>query len=109
MGLMPPVVESNIDEKNESWISIKEWLDEEPKGSMVYIALVSEVMVGLNEINELASGLELSGNRKPSKSRNIDRIVLPDDFDKRSKGQGIVWKSWAPQLKILIHDSIGGF
>lgn len=35
-------------------------VDEKPKGSVVYIALGSEVTVGLNEINELACGLELS-------------------------------------------------
>ncbi|KAH0775592.1 hypothetical protein KY290_007003 [Solanum tuberosum] len=114
-GLMPPIVESSSDEKNESWISIKEWLDEKPKGSVVYVALGSEVTVGQSEINELARGLELSGSpffwvlRKPSGSRNKDPIELPDGFEERTKDRGIVWKSWVPQLKILSHESIGGF
>ncbi|XP_059307391.1 UDP-glycosyltransferase 91D2-like [Lycium ferocissimum] len=114
-GLMPPVVQSSSDEKNESWISIKEWLDDKPKGSVVYVALGSEVTVGQSEINELAHGLESSGSpffwvlRKPSGSGNINPIELPDGFEERTKGRGIVWKSWAPQLKILSHDSIGGF
>ncbi|KAL3355307.1 hypothetical protein AABB24_019400 [Solanum stoloniferum] len=114
-GLMPPIVESSTDEKNESWISIKEWLDEKPKGSIVYIALGSEVTVGQSEINELARGLELSGSpffwvlRKPSGSRNKDPIELPDGFEERTKDRGIVWKSWVPQLKILSHESVGGF
>ncbi|KAG5574699.1 hypothetical protein H5410_054833 [Solanum commersonii] len=78
-GLMPPIVESSTDEKNESWISIKEWLDEKPK----------------------ARGLELSGSpffwvlRKPSGSRNKDPIELR--------------MSWVPRLKILSHESVGGF
>lgn len=114
-GLMPPVVENNNDEKNESWTSIKEWLDEKPKGSVIYVALGSEVTVDSSGINELARGLELSASpffwvlRKPSGSDNTDSIELPDGFEERTKGRGIIWKSWAPQLKILSHESIGGF
>ncbi|XP_059307392.1 putative UDP-rhamnose:rhamnosyltransferase 1 [Lycium ferocissimum] len=114
-GLMPPILESNSDETNESWISIKEWLDDKPKGSVVYIALGSEVTIGQSEINELALGLELSGIsffwvlRKPSGSGNIDPVELSDGFEERTSGQGIIWRSWAPQLKILSHKSVGGF
>ncbi|XP_009800982.1 UDP-glycosyltransferase 91D2-like [Nicotiana tabacum] len=115
-GLMPPMVKNIDDEKNnQSWMSIKEWLDEKPKGSVVYVALGSEVTIGLNDINELALGLELSRSpffwvlRKPSKSGNTDPIELPEGFEERIKGRGIVWKSWAPQLNILSHDSVGGF
>nr|XP_016489217.1 PREDICTED: UDP-glycosyltransferase 91D1-like [Nicotiana tabacum] len=115
-GLMPPMVENNNDEKNyQSWISIKEWLDEKPKGSVVYVALGSEVTIGRNEINELALGLELSESpffwvlRKPSGSGITDPIELPEGFEERIKGRGIVWKSWSPQLNILSHDSVGGF
>ncbi|WMV53258.1 hypothetical protein MTR67_046643 [Solanum verrucosum] len=114
-GLMPPLVEISSDEKNESWISIKEWLDEKPKGLVVYVALGSEVTISQSEINELACGLELSGSpffwvlRKPTRSGNTDPIELPDGFEERTKDRGIVWKSWVPQLKILSHESIGGF
>ncbi|KAJ8543989.1 hypothetical protein K7X08_025607 [Anisodus acutangulus] len=114
-GLMPHVVQSSSDETNESWILIKEWLDNKMKGSVVYVALGSEVTVGPTEINELARGLELSGSpffwvlRKPSGSGNIDPIEILDGFEERTEGRGIVWKSWAPQLKILSHDSVGGF
>ncbi|WMV53260.1 hypothetical protein MTR67_046645 [Solanum verrucosum] len=86
-GLMPPIVET----------------------------LGSEVTVGQSEINDLVRGLELSGSpffwvlRKSSGLGNIDPIVLPDGFEERTKGQGIVWKSWAPQMKILSHKSVGGF
>nr|UHH90557.1 UDP-glycosyltransferase [Nicotiana benthamiana] len=115
-GLMPPMVKNIEDEKNDqSWILIKEWLDEKPKGSVVYVALGSEVSIGPNEINELALGLELAGSpffwvlRKSSGLGNTDLIELPDGFEEKIKGRGIVWKSWAPQLTILSHESVGGF
>ncbi|CAN4114821.1 unnamed protein product [Withania somnifera] len=106
-GLMPPIVQSSSDKTNESWISIKEWLDEKPKSSVVYVALGSEVTVDQSGINELARGLELSGS--PFFWVLRSGLELPDGFEERTKDRGIVWRSWAPQLKILSHGSIGGF
>uniref|UniRef100_A0A5B7BWE5 Glycosyltransferase n=1 Tax=Davidia involucrata TaxID=16924 RepID=A0A5B7BWE5_DAVIN len=114
VGLMPPTVQDSGrgDDKN----AISEWLDgQQNKGSVVYIALGSEVTLSQEDITELALGLELSQLpffwvlRKPPGSTESDSIDLPDGFVERTKGRGVVWTSWAPQLRILAHDSVGGF
>ncbi|CAK9159937.1 unnamed protein product [Ilex paraguariensis] len=115
VGLMPPSVKDSGDEKDEKWVSIRNWLESKTKGSVVYVALGSEVTLSQNDVTELALGLELSGLpfiwalRKPPGSTESDSVELPHGFLERIKGRGLVWTSWVPQLRILSHDSIGGF
>ncbi|KAL3524940.1 hypothetical protein ACH5RR_013312 [Cinchona calisaya] len=118
LGLMPPpqVNNNSSDEKNEEMpSSIKEWLNNQNKASVVYVALGSEVSPTQTEISELALGLELSRVpffwvlRKTPGFNESESVELPDKFEERVEGRGIVWKSWAPQLKILNHESVGGF
>ncbi|CAH9106231.1 unnamed protein product [Cuscuta europaea] len=113
-GLLPPTVHVSDDlERNEAWVSIKQWLDRHKKCSVVYVALGSEVVTGPGQICELACGLEESGVpffwtlRTPR--GNHSSLGLPDGFEERVKGRGVVWKTWVPQKSILSHDSIGGF
>ncbi|KAI5324889.1 hypothetical protein L3X38_033962 [Prunus dulcis] len=112
-GLMPPVVQAREDK--EDWSRIYQWLDKQENGSVVYIALGSELNLSQEDFSELALGLELSGLpffwvlRTPSWSGDNDSVKLPDGFEERTKGRGLVWTTWAPQTKILAHDSIGGF
>ncbi|KAJ4825329.1 hypothetical protein Tsubulata_002663 [Turnera subulata] len=82
VGLLP-TTEYDGGEDNETWRSVKEWLDKQEKGKVVYVAFGSEA--------------------KPKP------IELPDGFEERTKGRGIVCTTWAPQLKILGHDAVGGF
>nr|QTM97705.1 URT1 [Rehmannia glutinosa] len=115
LGLMPPNIQETQSGVNEAWISIKDWLCSQKKESVVYVALGSEVVLSRDQLGELAHGLELSGIpflwalRKPAGSSQDDPIELPDGFEERVKGRGVVWKNWAPQLEILGHGSIGAF
>ncbi|KAK9285240.1 hypothetical protein L1049_024429 [Liquidambar formosana] len=115
VGLLPLTVQDSGDEKDETWRRISEWLNKHDKGSVVYVGLGSEVRPTQDEFTELALGLELSGLpffwalRKPPHSDEYDPVELPGGFKDRTKGRGIVWTSWAPQLRILAHDSVGGF
>nr|AFJ53033.1 UDP-glycosyltransferase 1 [Linum usitatissimum] len=97
------------------WLGIRKWLDEHKKGSVVYVAFGSEAKPSQDELTEIATGLEISGlpffwvlrtRRSPD---DPEVLELPDGFEVRTQGKGVVWKGWAPQVKILTHDSVGGF
>ncbi|KAL8472247.1 hypothetical protein ACS0TY_028832 [Phlomoides rotata] len=113
IGLMPPRVNDRDDD--EFWVKIRNWLDGQRKGSVIYVALGSEVTPSQDQLSELAHGLELSGApffwvlRKASGSGSSGSVELPGGFEERVSGRGMVWRTWAPQLKILSHDSVGGF
>ncbi|KAK9271088.1 hypothetical protein L1049_026677 [Liquidambar formosana] len=100
-----------------AWEAIKEWLDKQERGSVVYVAFGSEAKTSQQELTEIALGLELAGLpffwvlRTRRGSADTHFIELPDGFEKRisKAGRGLVCTTWVPQLKILGHDSVGGF
>ncbi|KAF5769261.1 putative soyasaponin III rhamnosyltransferase [Helianthus annuus] len=113
VGLLPP---TNIgDEKDETWVMVKKWLNGQQKGHVVYVAIRSEIMVSKSELVELDLGLKLSGLpffwtlRKPAGSTESDSMELPDRFLERTRDRVVVWTSWVPQLQVLSHESVGGF
>ncbi|KAI5668002.1 hypothetical protein M9H77_17855 [Catharanthus roseus] len=102
------------------------WLDGHPNGSVVFLCFGSRGSFTVEQIKEIANGLERSGQRflwvvkKPLDDDMMDKQVhqladfelestLPDGFLERSKGKGLVVKSWVPQLQILKHSAVGGF
>ncbi|KAJ4838611.1 hypothetical protein Tsubulata_046753 [Turnera subulata] len=113
--LAPKPQEGPEDDDDASWRSIKDWLDNQTKGSVVYVAFGSEAKPSQEELTEIALGLELSGVpffwvlRKRRGSADTEVVELPEGFEERVKGRGVVSTGWVPQLKILAHDSVGGF
>uniref|UniRef100_A0A803M101 Glycosyltransferase n=1 Tax=Chenopodium quinoa TaxID=63459 RepID=A0A803M101_CHEQI len=109
VGLLPPSMEESPEDEVHN--SIFGWLKKQRSGSVVYVALGSEVEPSQEQLTELALGLELSKLPflwafRRSTGSSAD---LPDGFVERTQDHGLVWMSWAPQLKILQHDSVGGF
>lgn len=101
------------------------WLDKHPVGSVLFVSFGSGGTLSQKQLNELALGLELSGQRfiwviksPHGKSHgsyfnaqsHLDPFeFLPDDFLDLVKDRGLVLPSWAPQVEILSHQSTGGF
>ncbi|KAI8540891.1 hypothetical protein RHMOL_Rhmol08G0020500 [Rhododendron molle] len=91
------------------WSEIENWLEKQEKGSVVYIAFGSEAELSQDELTEISLGLELSKLPFFWVLRKRGPNELPDGFLERVKGRGVVWTSWAPQPRILSHNSVGGF
>ncbi|KAF3619227.1 Zeatin O-xylosyltransferase [Capsicum annuum] len=96
-----------------------EFLDKQDVNSVIFVSFGSTTTLSQEQINELALGLEQSNHRfiwvlrkgsdNKEKLREKDgKIELPDGFEERVKGRGMV-VNWAPQLDILRHSSTGGF
>ncbi|XP_021768528.1 UDP-glycosyltransferase 91A1-like [Chenopodium quinoa] len=112
VGLLPPPkVEEKITE--ETWIENFKWLDQQSPQSVIYVGFGSEYKLTKEEVYGIANGLELAqlpfiwALRKPTWAVD-DSEALPEGFLKRTSRKGIVCLGWAPQLKILAHQSIGG-
>ncbi|KAG6781158.1 hypothetical protein POTOM_014047 [Populus tomentosa] len=102
------------------------WLDKQPKGSVLFVSFGSGGTLSRAQLNELSLGLEMSGQRflwvvrSPHdeatnatyfgiRSADDPLAFLPEGFLDRTKGVGLVVPSWAPQIQVLSHSSTGGF
>ncbi|KAK9665378.1 hypothetical protein RND81_14G108500 [Saponaria officinalis] len=102
------------------------WLDLQPSKSVVYLGFGSKGLFSKEQLSEIAFGLERSGVRflwvvrdPPSEVKGSTGVeplaeldlgsILPKGFLERTKDRGLVVKSWAPQIAVLAHDSVGGF
>ncbi|EER89617.1 hypothetical protein BDA96_10G148000 [Sorghum bicolor] len=95
------------------------WLDEQPARSVVYVAFGNRNAVSLEQIREIAAGLEASGCRFlwVLKTTTVDRDdtaeltddVLGEGFLERVQGRGLVTKAWVDQEAVLKHASVGLF
>lgn len=100
------------------------WLAKQKRNSVLYVSFGSGGTLSEEQVNELAFGLELSGQnflwvlRAPSDTPDAAYVAasnddplrfLPDGFLDRTQGRGLVVTNWAPQAQILGHASTGGF
>ncbi|KAF7825195.1 hydroquinone glucosyltransferase-like [Senna tora] len=119
--LVGPITQTGSNSESECMI----WLEKQPPNSVLYVSFGSGGTLSQHQINELAFGLEMSEKkflwvvRAPSNSTgaaylgsstNEDPLkFLPEGFIERTKEQGLVIPSWAPQIPILGHSSTAAF
>ncbi|KAI8545446.1 hypothetical protein RHMOL_Rhmol07G0040400 [Rhododendron molle] len=119
-----PLIQTSSSDRSDQPECLK-WLDDQPSQSVLFVSFGSGGTLSLGQINELALGLEMSGQkflwvvRSPSDKSNAaffdaqsqtDPLgFLPKGFLERTEGQGLVVSSWAPQIEVLRHGSTGGF
>ncbi|XP_030458495.1 anthocyanidin 5,3-O-glucosyltransferase-like [Syzygium oleosum] len=129
-----PLVESKVDsdenggEERERKHECLSWLDSQPSRSVVFLCFGSQGRFSAVQLKEMASGLERSGVRflwvvrpppqdfsaKSTSGSNDDddaslEKFLLEGFLERTRERGMVVKSWAPQIQVLNHSSVGGF
>ncbi|CAK7345184.1 unnamed protein product [Dovyalis caffra] len=109
-------------DRSNKYKDIKQWLDEQPQSSVVYLCFGSMGSFDMDQVREIACALEQSGHRflwslrqpspqgmmeAPTDYANLQE-ALPEGFLDRTMEIGKVI-GWAPQIDILAHPSVGGF
>ncbi|XP_020677393.1 UDP-glycosyltransferase 73B4-like [Dendrobium catenatum] len=85
------------------------WLDKRSVGTVVYICFGSGSFFSVEQLREIALGLEASMHSFVWVVQNKGNDWIPKGYEERIKDLGMVIKGWAPQLLILNHDAVGGF
>ncbi|KAH7423594.1 hypothetical protein KP509_12G062800 [Ceratopteris richardii] len=92
----------------------EKWLSEQARESVLYVAFGSISTHTEEQFREMAMGLEeceqpfLWVVRKDALDGNMLQKALPEGYMNRIKGRGLI-VSWAPQIRVLVHPSVGGF
>ncbi|XP_065872706.1 probable UDP-glucosyl transferase 73B6 [Euphorbia lathyris] len=103
-------IEASIDEHE-----CLKWLNSKKKpNSVVYLSFGSISEFSAAQLKEIAMGLESSGKDFiwsviRQTGENDDEDWLPEGFEERTKGKGLIIRGWAPQVVILEHEAVGGF
>nr|XP_023874125.1 scopoletin glucosyltransferase-like isoform X2 [Quercus suber] len=90
------------------------WLCKKKPNSVIYICLGSMPNFSDSQLFEIAMGLEASEQQfiwvvRKGKNEKEEEDWLPEGFEKRMEGKGLIIRGWAPQVLILDHEAVGGF
>ncbi|AED90611.1 UDP-glycosyltransferase 89A2 [Arabidopsis thaliana] len=86
--------------------SLLSWLDGSPNGSVLYVCFGSQKALTKDQCDALALGLEKSMTRFVWV---VKKDPIPDGFEDRVSGRGLVVRGWVSQLAVLRHVAVGGF
>nr|CAB3453038.1 unnamed protein product [Digitaria exilis] len=82
------------------------WLDAQPARSVVFLCFGSRGSLSVEQIREIATGLEMSRQRR---THNFVPSSAPAPSGGRNKDRGLVVQSWVPQLDVLGHPATAAF
>jgi hypothetical protein len=85
------------------------WLDMKKSNSVVYICFGSIAKFPNSQLQEIAIGLEASGQNFIWVVPKSDEDWKLEEFEKRMEGKGLIIRGWAPQVLILEHEAIAAF
>nr|XP_043638542.1 UDP-glycosyltransferase 89B2-like isoform X1 [Erigeron canadensis] len=92
------------------------WLNTCENQTVVYVCFGSHLVLTNSQMVAVASGLEKSGVKfvwsvkEPTGGHVASECGrIPEGFEDRVAGRGLVVRGWAPQVAILNHDSVGAF
>ncbi|KAG8645624.1 hypothetical protein MANES_10G077880v8, partial [Manihot esculenta] len=91
------------------------WLDAKKPSSVIYACFGTVTKFSDSQLHEIAIGLEASKQnfiwvvRKDDIEEESEMKWLPDGYEKRMEGKGLIIRGWAPQVLILHHEAVGGF
>ncbi|KAF8037486.1 hypothetical protein BT93_B0396 [Corymbia citriodora subsp. variegata] len=95
---------------------VLKWLDGREERSVVYVCCGSRTALANNQMAALAAALEMSRVhfvwcvKETMDGQVLDgHGRLPEGFESRTAGRGLVMRGWAPQVPILRHHAVGGF
>ncbi|KAJ8442053.1 hypothetical protein Cgig2_007891 [Carnegiea gigantea] len=94
--------ESNLGGEKDECLS---WLDSQPCRSVVYLCFGSGGVFTGKQTREIAVGEDKAKRLQPPAEPDLDS-TLPEGFLERTKGRGLIVKSWAPQIEALGHDAV---
>ncbi|XP_022718009.1 UDP-glycosyltransferase 79B6-like [Durio zibethinus] len=107
----PCLPETQTQQLEDKWAN---WLNKFEPSSVVFCSFGSQSMLEKDEFQELLLGFELSGlpflvALKPPQGCLTIEEALPEGFQERVRGRGLVHGGWVPQELLLRHPSIGCF
>ncbi|XP_013688652.1 UDP-glycosyltransferase 73B5-like isoform X1 [Brassica napus] len=91
------------------------WLESKTPGSVIYVSFGSGNNFTNEQMLEIAAGLEGSGQSfvwvvgQKNENQGEKEEWLPEGYEERMKGKGLIIRGWAPQVLILDHKAVGGF
>ncbi|KAM7500145.1 hypothetical protein LguiA_024559 [Lonicera macranthoides] len=119
IGPLNPVLVDQNQNQNKKRHTCLNWLDKQTANSVIFVSFGTSTTFTNEQIDEIAIGLERSGQkfiwvlRDADKGdlfdENVRKFNLPKGYEERIEGRGIVVRDWAPQLEILAHSATGGF